>query len=96
MLDKNRGVAYIMRAAQAGEVKAQYQAGLIYSKGFGQYPQSNDQAITWLARAAEAGHVLAANRLASAYREGELGLQVDLDKARHWESLAEKQHPLPE
>ncbi|WP_346796533.1 tetratricopeptide repeat protein [Halomonas sp. Bachu 37] len=87
--DKARGARYVLEAAQAGNVKAQYQAAVIHEHGCLQYPRREDYAVTWYARAAQAGHYLAANRLAQAYRDGELGLAVDNAKAAYWQQQAE-------
>ncbi|WP_163577938.1 tetratricopeptide repeat protein [Halomonas faecis] len=92
--DKARGARYVLEAAQGGDLKAQYQAGLIFEYGCVQYPRREDRAVTWYARAGEAGHALAATRLGKAYRNGELGLPVDGAQAAHWEALAERHLPL--
>lgn len=88
--DKARGARYVLEAAQAGNPRAQYQAGRIYEHGCALYPRRDDHAVTWYARAGEAGHPLAASRLAKAYREGELGLARDEERAAHWSDLAER------
>ena len=88
--DKARGARYVLEAAQAGNLKAQYQAGQILEHGCAQYPRREARAVTWYARAAEAGHPLAAVRLAKAYRLGELGLPVDSAQAAHWQALADR------
>jgi TPR repeat protein len=87
--DKARGALYVMEAAQRGDAKAQYQAGLIHEFGAAQYPQRDDHAVTWYARAGESGHVLAAARLAKAYRKGELGLPKDAESMFYWQQLAD-------
>lgn len=89
--DKARGARYVLQAAQSGDTHAQYQAALIYEHGCAQYPRRNDHAVTWYARAGEAGHPLAAQRLAQAYRGGELGLDVDSQRAAKWQALADQQ-----
>ncbi|SJN14234.1 FOG: TPR repeat, SEL1 subfamily [Halomonas citrativorans] len=91
--DKARGARYVVEAAQAGDVKSQYQVAQIYEHGCAQYPRREDYAVTWYARAAQSGHYLAAERLVSAYRLGELGLSIDESQAAYWEQLAER-HPL--
>ncbi|MGP9799270.1 tetratricopeptide repeat protein [Halomonas sp. 86] len=90
--DKARGARYVVEAAQAGDVKSQYQVAQIYEHGCAQYPRREDYAVTWYARAAQSGHYLAAERLASAYRLGELGLSIDASQAAYWEQFAEH-HP---
>ncbi len=89
--DKARGARYVLEAAQAGDVKSQYQAAQIHEHGCVQYPRREDYAVTWYARAAESGHYLAAERLARAYRLGELGLAVDGERAAYWQCLADRQ-----
>ncbi|MBW6390387.1 MAG: sel1 repeat family protein [Halomonas sp.] len=88
--DKARGARYVIEAAQAGNLKAQYQAGRILEHGCAQYPRREERAVTWYARAGESGHPLAAMRLAKAYRLGELGLPVDGAQAERWQSLADR------
>lgn len=94
--DKARGARYVLEAAQGGDTRAQYQAGQIYEFGCAQYPQRDDHAVTWYARAGEAGHPLAAERLARAYREGELSLPVDPERTAHWQRLADRHAALAE
>ena len=89
--DKARGARYVLEAAQAGDVKSQYQVAQIHEHGCVQYPRREDYAVTWYARAAQAGHYLAAERLARAYRLGELGLAVDNEQADYWQRVAERQ-----
>ncbi|XKE45095.1 sel1 repeat family protein [Halomonas organivorans] len=94
--DKARGARYVLEAAQGGDLRAQYQAAQIYEHGCALYPRRDDRAVTWYARAGEAGHPLAAERLARAYRQGELGLEQDPERAEHWQALAERQAGLAE
>ncbi|MCP1314581.1 MULTISPECIES: tetratricopeptide repeat protein [unclassified Halomonas] len=86
--DKARGARYVLEAAQAGDVQSQYQAAQIHEHGCVQYPCREDYAVTWYARAAQAGHRLAAERLARAYRLGELGLSRDSEQSAYWASIA--------
>ncbi|WP_129141742.1 tetratricopeptide repeat protein [Modicisalibacter coralii] len=88
--DKAKGARYVLQAAQTGDARAQYQAARIYEHGCAQYPRRDDHAVTWYARAGEAGHPTAAERLADAYRRGELGLPVDSRRAAQWQALAER------
>ncbi|GAB2711108.1 tetratricopeptide repeat protein [Halomonas garicola] len=91
--DKARGARYVVEAAHAGDLKAQYQVARIYEYGCAQYPRRDEYAVTWYARAAKAGHYLAAERLMQAYREGDLGLAVDPEQAQYWQQLAEDSLP---
>lgn len=88
--DKARGARYVVEAAHAGDLKAQYQVAQIYENGCAQYPRRDEYAVTWYARAAQAGHFLAAERLARAYRQGQLGLAVDAEQAAFWQNLADQ------
>ncbi|MDN6180996.1 MAG: sel1 repeat family protein [Halomonas subglaciescola] len=87
--DKARGARYVVEAAHAGDLKAQYQVAKIYEYGCAQYPRRDEYAVTWYARAAKAGHYLAAERLVHAYRQGDLGLAVDGEQADYWQQIAD-------
>ncbi|WP_319022834.1 tetratricopeptide repeat protein [Salinicola avicenniae] len=86
--EKSTGARYVLQAAQQGDRHAQYQAGRIYELGCSQYQPNDQHAVTWYARAGESGHAQAAERLASAYREGELGLPCDDRRADEWQQRA--------
>lgn len=88
--DKALGARYIVEAAHAGDLKAQYQVAQIYENGCAQYPPCDEYAVTWYARAAEAGHYLAAERLAAAYKQGQLGLAVAPELSASWQALADQ------
>ncbi len=82
---KIQGAIYLERAADRGEMKAQYQMGRIYETGFeGYFKIQFDKSQIHYQRAAEQGHVLAITRLAEAYAQGELGLVVDAAKSTFW------------
>ncbi|RKR04546.1 Sel1 repeat-containing protein [Kushneria sinocarnis] len=83
--DKAAGARFVIRAAEAGDPHAQFQAGCIYERGCAQFVRREDRAVTWYARAAEAGHEEAVRRLARAYRHGELGLPTNIERAGDWE-----------
>lgn len=87
--DKARGARYVVEAAHAGDLKAQYQVARIYEYGCAQYPSRDEYAVTWYARAAKAGHYLAAERLVRAYQQGDLGLAVDGEQAGYWQQIAD-------
>lgn len=82
--DRMLGAEYLMQAAHQGNAEAQWHAGRIYEQGLRPFVSSDPNAVTWFARAAEQGHSLACERLAKAYRQGELGLQVSELKAQKW------------
>ena len=84
--DKMLGAEYLMQAAHQGNSEAQWMAGNIYEKGLRPFVSSDPNAVTWYARAAEQGHQQSCQRLAKAYRAGELGLEASESKAKQWES----------
>ncbi|MCM5705548.1 sel1 repeat family protein [Larsenimonas salina] len=87
--EKAKGAHMVLQAAEAGDVQAQFQAGRIFEFGCNQYVARESRAVTWYARAAEAGYAPAADRLARAYRNGQLGLQVNDVRADYWDDLGQ-------
>jgi len=85
---KIQGGIYLERAAQQGDMKAQYQVGRIYEQGFEFYFRADtDKALHHYRAAAAQGHALAISRLADAAAQGELGLQPDAAEAARWRAL---------
>jgi TPR repeat protein len=80
--------AWLLRAAEAGSVQAQYDAGAILATG-GDWgngavvPVDLKAAVAWYRRAAEAGHAEAQFNLASMLSEGE-GCERDVVAAKEW------------
>jgi len=87
--DRILGAEYLMQAAQQGNAEAQWHAGSIYEKGLRPFVSSDPNAVTWYARAAEQGHHQARQRLARAYRCGELGLPASEAKAQQRDAETE-------
>lgn len=82
---KIQGAIYLERAAEQGEMKAQYQLGRICETGFEGYFSINlTSAQDYYRRAAEKGHVLAITRLADGYARGDLACAVDPVKEAFW------------
>jgi TPR repeat protein len=73
-----RRKALLQRAAEAGNVEAQFQLGRALHSDIGNGRAAPADAIRWLEPAAEQGHVEAQIRLSWRYRE------IDPDKARLW------------
>jgi TPR repeat protein len=85
-LSEEEDWSWLLRAAEAGCVQAQYDAGASLATGDwgeGGVPQDLEAAVAWYRRAAEAGHVTAQYNLASMLAEGE-GCERDLAAAREW------------
>lgn len=82
-----QGGIYLQRAADMGDVKAQYQMGKIFEEGFEHYFQPNaGKALDYYTRAADQGHQLALQRLIDVYSQGELGEGVNETEADRWRS----------
>ncbi len=92
-----QGGIYLQRAADKGDVKAQYQMGRIFEEGFEHYFQpSDEQAMKYYRLAAVQGHHLAVSRLIKAYQQGELGVEVSEEEAATWQArLPELFNELP-
>ena len=87
-----------IKAAKAGDAKAQVQVGIAYEKGEG-VPKDMSQAVYWFEKAAEQGDVSEQGHVAYYYYNG-IGVQKDLVKAAYWwrkaaeQGSAEGQHDL--
>jgi len=75
------------KAAEQGYAPGEYALGHMYSKGEG-VEKNNERALYWFKRASAKNELLAVRTLAQAYRKGELGLAIDLDKAKLYEDNA--------
>ena len=83
-----QGGIYLQRAADKGDMKAQYQVASIYESGFEHYfPASDEKSLDYYQRAASQGHALAISRLLKVYQLGELGQAVNTKEAERWQSL---------
>jgi TPR repeat protein len=80
-------VEWYRKAAEQGDPDGEYDLGHMYVTGEG-VEKNAEKAVYWLSRAAAKNHILAVSTLAQAYRKGELGLAIDLDKAKLYESNA--------
>ncbi|MEH6471534.1 MAG: hypothetical protein V7752_09790 [Halopseudomonas sp.] len=82
---KIQGGIYLERAAELGDMRAQYQIARVFETGFESFFHSDfGKARSFYQQAAEQGHVLAITRLADAYAQGELGLEVDVVQSASW------------
>jgi hypothetical protein len=82
------GLASLERAAQAGDVDAQYALGVRLLSG--ERGGADTRAADWLRRAAERGNGLAQLELGRLYRSG-IGVEADYVKAFVWLNLAAAQ-----
>jgi TPR repeat protein len=81
--DEVKAVSATRSSAEKGYPQAQYWMGWQHEIG-DHLPQDNKAALNWYEMAASAGFPMAFDRLARAYRNGELGVSVDLVKADHY------------
>lgn len=83
---KIQGGIYLQRAADMGDMKAQYLVGRLFENGFAHYfPINEERARSYYQQAAEQGHAVAISRLVDAYEAGELGLSPDQTQAERWQ-----------
>lgn len=76
---------WYMMAAYQGNAAAAFNMGQMYAIGEG-VEKSSEKALYWIKFAANKNYLSATEVLASAYRNGDLGLTIDLDQAKNWES----------
>ncbi len=80
-----QGGIYLQQAAEKGDAKAQYQMGRIFESGYEHYFQPDlEKALSFYLQAAEQGHQLAVKRVVDVFQQGELGQQVNVEKAEYW------------
>ena len=77
-----QAVEPIKKAAEQGDITAQYKLGVLYSQGIGM-EQDNAKACRWYRKAAEQGDMKAQYMLGRMYYNGE-GVPQDFVKARQW------------
>ena len=91
--DPERGLAYLERAAEAGDPEALWRLARFYEKGI-HVPVNEARALELFRRAADLGLDDAMNDLGFMYSQGLLGLTPDQTRAfQLFESAAEERHP---
>jgi hypothetical protein len=83
--DYEDAVGWFLMSAYQGDAAGAYDLGQAYANGEG-VEKSSKKALYWITNAAEKNYLSAAETLAVAYRKGDLGLEIDLDQAKKWES----------
>ena len=84
--DYNKTVKELKYLAEQGELRAQFDLGVLYDKGEG-VPQNNHEAMLWYRRAAEQGEARAQYNLGLMYANGQR-IPQDVVEAYYWISLA--------
>jgi len=87
--DPETAIPMIQAAAQGGVAEAQYWLAWQYEEG-PLLPDDAALARDWYERAGDNEHRLALDRLAAAYQNGELGLEIDADKSAEMRARAER------
>lgn len=87
--ETDEAIAWITKAANAGQPNAMYDLALIYGGGGGTIGP-RPEAVAWLRKGAEAGNRPSMIKLAEAYRYGWLGLPIDKAEARRWYDAADR------
>ncbi|MDX8385682.1 MAG: hypothetical protein R8M11_04085, partial [Gallionella sp.] len=77
-------VGWFLMAAFQGNVSGAFGLAKMYSTGEG-IDKREDKALFWYRFAAERNHLSSVRVLASAYKNGFLGVKEDLDEAQLWE-----------
>ena len=75
------------KAAEQGDSAGEYRLGHMYVTGEG-VEKNFEKALYWFNLAATKNNLLAVRTIAQAYRKGELGLIIDLDRAKGFDDRA--------
>jgi hypothetical protein len=88
-------VTWFRKAAEKGNVHAQYQLGDLLLKGITGVPQDGDEGLKWMLTAANNGNFLAQTLMGNFY-EGGPWVSVDYIEAYKWYRVASKENPVVE
>lgn len=83
--DYEEASGWFIMAAFQGDAAGAFNLGQMYAVGEG-VEKSSEKALYWIKFAANKNHLPAVEILVMAYKNGELGLPIDLDQAKIWES----------
>jgi len=84
--DDVEAAKWTRKAAEQGQVDAQFILGLVYAEGHG-VPQDYAEAAKWLRKAADQGNLRAQGHLGDLYQKG-LGVPQNFEEAYFWYVLA--------
>lgn len=83
--ENEEAFGWFMMAAYQGDAAAAYNLGQMYASGEG-VDQNLGKALYWIKIAADKNYLAAVQAMVAAYRDGGLGLTVDIDQAKKWEA----------
>lgn len=75
--------AKLIKKAQNGDAKAQYELGRSFERGINGFEKNESESAKWYLKAAEQGHVKAQYEIAVCYNLG-FGVTEDKDEAEYW------------
>lgn len=94
--DIDRAVDLFHRAARSGYAPAIQVLVVAYETGDLQLVRSYDEAVEWLRAGVAVGDSWSTERLARAYRVGDLGLRIDTERSAELEAMIPQQQTLSE
>jgi TPR repeat protein len=83
--DYDEASGWFIMAALQGDAAGAFGLGQMYAVGEG-LEKNPEKALYWIKFAANKNHLPAVEVMVSAYKNGDLGLPIDLDQAKTWES----------
>lgn len=92
--DPNRAVQYYILGAEKGDSEAQLFLADCYAKASG-IPYDAHRALYWYKESAKNGNITAMKVLSGIYKLGQLGVQKNPEKSRHWLEMAKQKEALP-
>ncbi|HNL81153.1 MAG TPA: tetratricopeptide repeat protein, partial [Agitococcus sp.] len=88
--NSTKAAEWFRKAAEQGEIDAQYSLGEMYRDGADDFMQDNTKAVEWFIKAAEQGNISALNHLGDMYWDG-IGVTKDIIKVTELYKKAEEQ-----
>ena len=88
--DYKRAHDLTLEAANAGYARAMFNLAIQLESDTVLSKKNLPEALKWYKRGALAGSSRAAGRVAEAYRNGDLGLDVDIEEAEKWEVIKQQ------
>jgi len=82
-------VGWFLMAASQGNPAAQFDLAQMYVAGTG-IEKDDAKALYWFRRSADKNYLPSVKVVSNAYRLGQYGLKVDLDKAKSWDAKASR------
>ncbi|ODC03139.1 hypothetical protein BFW38_05855 [Terasakiispira papahanaumokuakeensis] len=91
--DFNKGVAYLKKGAEKGDIRTMNTLGNIYTHGFRSISADRQEGIEWYRLAAEKGASRSMSKVYYYYADEKHPETFDLSKAFYWAKKIEEVHP---